>query len=532
MGAALVLLKASVSVFASLAVGSGVGSVVYFLVLAASGLAWLWLFELHVPFFAAPLNAAQGAAAAIFAAAAACGVLSCAISGSETSASSTGLIVWLMTIPTACQLGVARIATRYRITHHVRGASALDDSGSVASTATVAALLSQAAFLAAFASPYAVEIRARCLLSEAGNHAVHDGEGATVAETSKFAMGGGNPKVFTPRLSAASSDERLRRLDEDTAKCAFHKRTVPATPAALVDSLFATARLAFPTAAVLDLFAAAHFSYVLHNSHLAHSRMCAAASKAALTGAWDVRFFVWAEEQDAEEASRSEIVANSSAMSVQLRMRLEEDLQHARQLSTTSRTHLQAFWASLCETDPRLVRVIASGEAFNASCALARSAYEELVALSPQSVSLSREFATFLYEQANDPSPANALLESAELAERASVQQPPLSCIDSLAFMSLDPSFDLSSESLACLRVSALDASLGIVIFANAAALELVGFTSKNEGLVGLNINTVCPNPIGAVHDRFLSRFKVSTLEERTAPLVLLLPLTRPFPLV
>jgi PAS domain S-box-containing protein len=170
-----------------------------------------------------------------------------------------------------------------------------------------------------------------------------------------------------------------------------------------------------------------------------------------------------------------------------------------------ARALVLAFWSALAESSPDLGKLAATGAAISAQLAASEACFKELIELAPSSSSVLRKWAEFLLELGNDPVRAREMLADAELIEDEATRSRGLERNADLLFAGLLKSFDLTAESVAWIRVSSAEGSLGIVTAANASALTLCGYHRRE--LIGKDVNTLVPEPIGSVHGHLLSRF-------------------------
>jgi PAS domain S-box-containing protein len=472
VNAVLVLLKFVVSAVFVFALPGGADNAVFLLVVALlAGLVWLVSFGRYLPYHLPWVNEAQCAIAGIYTSAAVCGLLGLGAGKDPTDA--VEVYAWFFTAPLAAFAGWA-IAFLARRGYHSRRRE--------------------------LSSPFMVELQARVLLAEL----LEEDEAAGTSSSSSSSVAG-------QRTAGGRSGGGYERLDNgrmrDIAAVGIAARDARLRH---ISTLFEDALAAFPSSALLELFAATFLGTVRKNRHLELVHLRAAAAKAD-TSALDIRFFVAERVFVLEEEEAS---SNTVKTSVVRRLQFDSLLAEASRVAMKSRHLALAFWTEACEKRPDMGRMQATGAELIASIAQGDNVYRQLLAMAPQSTSVMRAYADFLLEIANSPKRAIELLDDAEQIEEDESKARAAASADATTdypFMVHAPDFDLSNENVALIRMSGEPSSLGVIVDANMSALKMLGYARRE--LVGKNIDNVVPDPIAGVHQRFLEKY-IATGEE------------------
>lgn len=281
---------------------------------------------------------------------------------------------------------------------------------------------------------------------------------------------------------------------------------------AAMERLLLTALSAFASSALLE-FCAAHFmGQIRNNKHRERQHLRAASEKADGIYSLDVQFFVW--QRNAQLALAAERQA-SDRMTVEKRIQFEEQTDRAEELQSRARGLILQFWSVLQDRAPDLHRLTRCGAEVNLSIAQCNTAYEQLLAMAPQSATVMRRYGSFLLELANDPRRGQELLNDAEQVEEEQLRARMSEAGEMDVLLgAVVPEFDLSGEATSIVTVSAQPGSIGIMTSANAAALRALGFNSDRE-VVGKDVNVVVPDPISIMHPAMLEHYNQTGNEVR-----------------
>lgn len=293
----------------------------------------------------------------------------------------------------------------------------------------------------------------------------------------------------------------------------------------IISHLFAAGLESFSSSAMLQLFYARHLGVYERNSHLERIALNEAIVRMDPIR-FDIRYFVHRRRFEILKAAKLD--TRSSVMTVERRM-LFENLQHQvnNQVANAS-SLLLSFWTELAQAHPDLQTAQLIGSAIHASVQKTQQTFGRLLELSPQSSAVMRQYADFLLEVTNDSTVAEELLSEADRIEfersknRSYVAAPPkvdteeagmrAFVVSDVAFGALVPDFDLTSESLGWIKVSAHPSRLGTIVDININALKMWGYSQRRE-LVGRDMSFLLPEPIASVHPRFLQRFQATGFE-------------------
>ncbi len=456
----MILIKTVLSVVFSFAVTPSVSPLLVNLAALVGGLAWLIAYARFLPYHQQWLNELQCAIAGIFLSAVVAAFLS---EGTPNPESSVGTWAFLFTAPLAAFMGWA-IAVMSRATFNGRRE---------------------------LSSPYAVETKARAMLAEIraeenqGGSGGHFGGRVTGVKGEGVAAG---ETHATHSTNLVISDILSRKRD--------------------VQLMFEDGLGVFSGSAILELFISHFLATVMHNRHLENVHLRAALAKSD-TSALDIRFFVW---EANDRVMRDEAASNTVRTSVLRRMQFDTLQIESDRLCMRGRMLSLDFWSECCEKRPDMVRMQNIGIDVIATIRRCDNVYKQLLELSPQSAAVMRAYAEFLLELANDPRKALDLLQLAETIEEeeSRAHGSDNDAVD-YPLMVQQPDFDLSHESVSLLRIDGSASKVGMILDVNNAALKLFGFTRRE--IVSKNIASLVPEPLSAVHDRFLLRY-IQTGEE------------------
>lgn len=475
-------------------------------------LAWFYAFFTFLPHHHLWLNKLQLAMASTMIAAAACTLLAIGLNESKWS---TAAIAWLCLLPTASYAGWMSADLRFR-----QFSSDME-----------------------LTSVYAVELRARYLLSSVSSERPIQtgrlGRGITSGDhhrshaSSKHrrdhtdyndaGLAGGRDDDAMSYRSTNSSGGRSGR-SSNRNKGLVDSTTTPGTrlgadvkqvdeesgvgmsgPVFAIDQLYREASDVFSGSPMISMFYAHFLGTVRDNRHLerVHIRMAEAKADAS---AIDIHFMAFqrSKDLDAAELKRNSGSTITGKMTVERRMRFEQLLSRSRVEVIAARQLVFNFWSNLSEKSPDLAKLSVVGVQINKALASTNDIFKELLELAPQSASVMRQYAEYLLELANDPRKAQELLSDAEQIEEEQSKSHQSADTD-IIFGAPVADFDLSGESAALMRVSASLDDVGTITAANAAALRMFGYQSRD--LIGRDMKMLIPEPIAAVHSKFLDTY-------------------------
>jgi len=449
--------------------GSNSSSNTWFLLcLALAGsVVWLVSYARYLPFHVTRLNEFQCSMAGIMLAAAASGLLAKGISDVTNS---VGAWAWIFTSPLAAFVGWA-IAYVYRNSYARRRE---------------------------LGSPFMVEMKARIMLNEL--MLVHDIGMNDILTKSNQPYNYDNVDHSKTEYTATASEILLMNRSAQLLD---------------VSNLFTDGISVFSGSAFLELFFSSFLGIVRKNRHLETMHLRAALAKADSTSL-DIRFYV-AERlalMDEEEGA-----SNTVRTSVVRRLQFDTLFSEVDEISMHARRAILDFWTEACEKRPDMTTLANLGTDIIASIRRGEAIFRQLLDMAPQSTLVMRSYADFLLEISNDPKKALELLQAAEQIEedeskvRTANTRAGNEGTDGkdLPFMALAPDFDLSNENVALVRISGDISRLGVILDANPSALKLFGYGRRE--VIGKNISVVCPEPMSAVHNKFIEKF-IETGEE------------------
>ena len=256
VSAALVTLRVFLAAYDQLHVGA-VSPVLTDIIYLLAGLAWFGLVLVYLPYFHQWLNRLQCGLAAVFTTAAVCSLLAQATSGDPSSPpSSPAGWVFFFLLPSSFWSGWSLASARFQRI----GSSKKEPS-----------------------SPFFVDLRIRYILSSPYN------AGDSEAQYLSGGDGGGGPEPNAVVIGDA--DQALQ-----------HEKRIANRLETEVDAALAAGLAAFPTSAMMELFAAL-YSGGMASVHLERIHLRAASLKADPT-ALDINFFCYHRSQQLDEANQ------------------------------------------------------------------------------------------------------------------------------------------------------------------------------------------------------------------------------------
>lgn len=277
-----------------------------------------------------------------------------------------------------------------------------------------------------------------------------------------------------------------------------------------IEILFRDAASVFASSAILQLFRAHFHGCYKRNEHMERAFLSLSELRADQLSI-DVHFFVY---QRRIQIETENLMVSTRAITVDRRMQYERLVQLSRVQVSDTRLSVHSFWSELASKHPDLQRVQAIGTAINKGIAEAQESFRELLILAPQSASVIRQYADFLLELANDPTRGMELLADAEQMEDEHSKHHSAAAddVEDVLFGAFCSEFDLSSESIAWVKISADPGRVGVIVDANSSALKLWGYDKR--AMLGRDMSFLLPEPIASVHARYLERYE-TTGEER-----------------
>jgi PAS domain S-box-containing protein len=466
VGVFMVLLKTVLALVFVFGVFTNTNTWFLLVVALVGGLAWLLAYARFLPYHQHWLNEAQCAISGVYLAAAVSGLLAKGLSEPEGS---VGAWTFLFTLPLASFVGYAL------------------------------AFMSQRTFARRreLSSVYSVELKARYLLAALADDtaAAHGGSGMGTLgmgmdHRSRGGDGNNGAGHYAVGMGGLDNGEREARLHE-------------------VQTLYEDALQVFTSSALLELFTASFLGVVQRNRHLETVHLRAAVNKAD-TAAVDTRFFVWERVRAVDE---EEAATNTVRTSVIRRLQFDRLQTEAEGLSMKARSMTLDYWTECCEKRPDMDRLQTIGTDIIGTLRACDNVFTQLQDLAPQSAAVMRAYADYLLDIANDPRKALELLQTAEQIEEDESKLHAGGDNDNkdVALMARAPDFDLSSENVSLVRVSAQAGKVGAVTDANPAALKLFGYGRRE--LIGRDIATLLPEPIAGVHSAFLHKYQATGRE-------------------
>lgn len=524
--AAMLLLKLFLSAFFVFALDS-INSWGFLLVCLAAGLAWVRLYITYLPYHHPSLNGMQVAAATVFTSACVCALISVGM-GRAGGGPQAGAIAFLLFLPVVVYTGWSLMAARTRTLVTGKTASGHDLD---------------------LNSPYAVDVRVRCLLVDAISVGLEPrvmgtstgtstgssegmGTGMTGAAAGSFTVDFGALGAGMTRPSSANrygyAAVRSSDLDPNNGEGARGKAEEEDFAAVQVRNtcadIWSHGSRSFGNSAMLHLFWAGYQAAVTRNAHLERLRLREAVDKADWSQV-DIHFFAWRSVTSCLilyacapdpvplpprcsrllDIERSEQSDGASKMNVERRLRFEKMQSSSRSCVIIARSNVLNFWSELSNKHPDLQKMKGLGLAINSSLYSANQTFKELLELAPQNATIMRSYADFLLELSNDPRKAQELLTDAEQIEDDASKAHAVAQANNIQFSALVSDFDLSADSVALMKVSSESGKLGSIKHVNGQACKLFGYSRRE--MMAKTLSELIPQPIGAVHNTLMSTF-------------------------
>jgi hypothetical protein len=308
---------------------------------------------------------------------------------------------------------------------------------------------------------------------------------------------------------------------------------------AAAEELLRDSLLLFPNDAFMRLQAAHYMRAIGGNVFLERMFLRMAASLAD-TSTVDVLFYA---EARLRQLHDEDIKIARGRMTVETRLYFDAMQAFAEQRVSYCRSLLLSFWSQLCDRTPDLQSLQRKGRQIFETCRATEAVFKELLAIVPTSVPVMRLYAEYLIDVANNAKLAEELMHDADQAEdelsKASTVRHSAS---DFAFGSI-VTFDLGSDGVGLVRVSARDdneaesrgsrgaggpggggagptdmsvTTIGSITSANANALKLLGYTSVKREVLGREMSLLIPHPIASIHPRYLSGFMADGKQRTT----------------
>jgi len=519
---------------------------VYMAICAGAAGAHMWMYMQYMPYYLPALNEVQGAIGAIKLAAVASGLLGLALmeSGSATNPDAAPL-VFIILLPVAMYGGSAAVQLRWQRMGHAVGSRA---AGSLASPFVVelearyalvqAALANSSSgslmgFQGTSAAATATSTAERRAAEAALGAAMAAGSGAGGGSGGGSSSGGGGSartagmsaakagmsavplglvsltrdstvfvKIVPPRAISAAARGAGSVLGNNTSK--KHVMVLDDLTRSSLDGLYRDAAAAFPSSALMNLFASSYLA-IKDNWHLERMNLHAAEAKADASEL-DTKFFVWQRLRALNSEDGAAAINGAQRMTVSRRLEQERLMWQSRKQVAEARSLMIQFWSALAEKSPSLVRLSRVGDDINTTLASCGTTFRRMLEMAPQSTTVLRSYADYLLELANDPRRAMELLAAADQIEeeQSHVHSVVRSFQDPL-LGSIVADFDINGENAAIIRVSARAESFGMVLSVNAVALKALG--AQPRELIGRDINAIVPEPLDLVHPALMERY-------------------------
>jgi PAS domain S-box-containing protein len=290
-----------------------------------------------------------------------------------------------------------------------------------------------------------------------------------------------------PRTVAVSIED-----DPDAEEMRHLRARLPAATTRHVLAIYSAAASRFRSSALLQVFYARYYEFVLGNRHMQMSHMTQAERRSP---ALDLSFVVFQARKAAEDESTG---AGGERMTVMVRVAYEKHTGEAKRFVQQASQKQHLFWAELVSVMPDMSRLHRLSSGTNTAVQAAEQAFADLHAINPHSLPMNRLCAAFHLHVTGNAEQAAALTQAADRQEEAQSKDHRLEGSAPLRIMA-ESGLDPWADNTSVVHIAATVRDVGLITKVNTEALKLFGYTRVQ--LERRSVFTLLPPGLGELHE-------------------------------